>query len=219
MEISFKSGVFLVIFVSISQILHEKMYTLILDTSFKIALIAVAEADTICESHSYLHENQLSRSFFPMIERFLASYPKIHKIAVGIGPGSYTGTRVGVTIARTLSFGLKAIYQSFYSPLAYLPHHLGRFSFLLPHKSGRSLVIQGVQKENFLESKAPEFIENQEIHKKIIDSDYIVSDNFFALSIPIYLPTVNPQALLPLLNSLSPNTENQEIFYHHTLPI
>ncbi|QZA58338.1 tRNA (adenosine(37)-N6)-threonylcarbamoyltransferase complex dimerization subunit type 1 TsaB [Candidatus Rhabdochlamydia porcellionis] len=195
------------------------MYTLILDTSSKIALIAVAKADTICACLSYIHENQLSTSLFPSIERLLASYPNIDKIAVGIGPGSYTGTRVGVTIARTLSFGLKIVYQSFYSPLAYLPHHLGRFSFLLPHKSGRSLIIQGVQKENFLESKDPEFIESQEIYKKTIDSDYIVSDSSFKLSIPCYLPTVNPQALLPLLNSLAPNTENKKIFYHHTFPI
>jgi len=195
------------------------MYTLILDTSSKIALIAVAKADTICACHSYIHENQLSKSFFPSIESLLTSYPRIDKIAVGIGPGSYTGTRVGVTIARTLSFGLKVVYQSFYSPLAYLPHHLGRFSFLLPHKSGRCLIIQGEQKETLLESKDPEFIENQEIYKKIIDSDYIVSNSSFEISIPCYLPTVNPQALLPLLNSLTPNTENKKIFYHHTLPI
>jgi len=194
------------------------MYTLILDTSSKVALIAVAKADTICACHSYVHENQLSKSFFPNIKDLLTSYPRIDKIAVGIGPGSYTGTRVGVTIARTLSFGLKVALQSFYSPLTYLPHHLGRFSFLLPSKSGQFLVIKGVQRKNFLESEEPELIENQEILEKIIDSDYIISDNSFDLSIPCYLPTVNPQALLPLLNNLSPNTENKKIFYHHTPP-
>lgn len=195
------------------------MHTLILDTSSKIALIAVAKADAICACYSYIHENQLSTSFLPSIESLLTSYPKIDKIAVGIGPGSYTGTRVGATIARALSFGLKIVYQSFYSPLAYLPHHLGRFSFLLPHKSGRCLIIQGVQKENFLESKDPELIENQEIDKKIVGSDYIVSNGSFEFSIPCYLPIVNPQALLPLLNSPFSNTENKNIFYYHTLPI
>ncbi|VHO04415.1 tRNA (adenosine(37)-N6)-threonylcarbamoyltransferase complex dimerization subunit type 1 TsaB [Candidatus Rhabdochlamydia sp. T3358] len=195
------------------------MYTLILDTSSKIALIAVAKADTICVCHSYVHENQLSKSFFPNIKSLLTSYPRIDKIAVGIGPGSYTGTRVGVTIARTLSFGLKIVYQSFYSPLAYLPHHLGRFSFLLPNKSGQFLVIKGIKKENSLESEEPELIESQEIFEKLLGSDYIISDSSFDISIPCYSPTVNPQALLPLLNNLSSNAENKEIFYYHTLPI
>jgi tRNA threonylcarbamoyl adenosine modification protein YeaZ len=196
----------------------KTMYTLILDTSSKIAIIAVAKTDAICACHSYIHENQLSKSFFPSIKSLLTSYPKIDKIAVGIGPGSYTGTRVGVTVARALSFGLKTVYQSFYSPLAYLPRRLGRFSFLLPNKSGQFLVMKGIQKENFLESKDPELVENLEICKKIADSDYVVSDSSFGLSIPCYLPTVNPQALLSLLNNLSPNAENQKIFYHHTSP-
>jgi len=76
----------------------KKMYTLILDTSAKIALIAVAKANTICACHSYVHENQLSKSFFLAIKNILASYPAINKIAVGIGTGSYTGKRVRVTI-------------------------------------------------------------------------------------------------------------------------
>lgn len=195
------------------------MHTLILDTSSKIALIAIAKADEICACHFYVHENQLSKSFLPSIKSILTSYPRIDKIAVGIGPGSYTGTRVGVTIARTLSFGLKIVCQSFYSPLAYIPYHLGRFSFLLPNKSGQFLLIKGIRKKNFLESDEPVLIENLELYEKIIDSDYLISDRSFDLSIPCLLPTVNPQGLLPLLNNPPPNTENKKIFYHHTPPI
>lgn len=193
------------------------MYTLILDTSSKIALIAVAKADTICACHSYVHENQLSKSFFPVIKNILDSYPVIDKIAVGIGPGSYTGTRVGVTIARTLSFGLDVILQSFYSPLAYLPRHLGRFGILMPNKSGQFLLIKGVQKENFLESEDPELIESSEILKKLADSDYIVShDSFELLPLPCYSPMTNPQVIMPLLNSTSSPAGIKKIFYHHT---
>lgn len=194
------------------------MHTLILDTSSKIALIAVAKADTICACHFYVHENQLSKSFLPAIKNILDFYPTIDKIAVGIGPGSYTGTRVGVTIARTLSFGLGVILQSFYSPLAYLPHHSGRFSFLMPNKSGQFLLIKGVQKKNFLESEAPELVESSEILKKLADSDYIVShDSFELLPLPCYFPIVNPQAIIPLLSNTSSHAEIKKIFYHHTL--
>lgn len=193
------------------------MHTLILDTSSKIALIAVAKADIICACHFYVHENQLSKSFFPTIQNILDSYPTIDKIAVGIGPGSYTGTRVGVTIARTLSFGLGVILQSFYSPLVYLPRHFGRFSFLIPNKSGQFLLVKGVQKENFLESEDPELVESSDLLKKVANSDYIVSyDSFELLSLPCYSPIVNPQVIIPLINSIPAHAETKKIFYHHT---
>ena len=159
------------------------MYTLILDTSSKIALIAVAKAGMLCTCHFYLHENQLSKSFFPAIKNVLDSYPTLDRIAVGIGPGSYTGTRVGVTTGRALSFGLGVVLQSFYSPLAYLPNRLGHFSFISPNKSGQFLLIKGLQKENFLESADPELIEKEELLKKIADSDYIISNSLRVITI------------------------------------
>lgn len=208
---------FLVVFVSLNQISHKKMYTLILDTSFKIALIALIKENAICECHAYVHANQLSKSFFPVIKSILRSHPKIHRIAVGMGPGSYTGTRVGVTTARALSFGLGVDLGSFYSPLAYLPKISGRFCFLLPNKSNQFLMIKGMQNTHFLESDHPELIEQQELPEKLSDRDYVIShcplDQF---AIPCYSPIVNPQALTPALDNIFSSTTIKEIFYQHT---
>lgn len=208
---------FLVIFVNLSQIFRENMYTLILDTSTKIALIALIKERCVCTCHFYTHDNQLSKSFFPAIESALALYPKIDRIAVGIGPGSYTGTRVGVTAARVLSFGLKVDLRSFYSPLAYLPNHFGYFSFLLPNKSDQFILIKGMQSKHSLESEDPQLIEKKDILKKLAHSDYLVSGHSFdQLEIPQYLPAINPQILIPLVDNIFLGSIVKNIFYHHS---
>lgn len=193
------------------------MYTLILDTSSKIALIALITEECICTCHFYLHENQLSKSFFCAIENVLALYPKIDRIAVGIGPGSYTGTRVAVTAARVLSFGLKVDLRSFYSPLAYLPNHFGHFSILLPNKPDQFILIQGMQSKYSVESEEPKFMKKKDILKKLIHSDYLVSSyQLDQLEIPHYFPTINPQTLIPLVESIFSNSSVKNIFYHHS---
>lgn len=62
-------------------------------------------------------ENDRSRaeSILPMIEEMLSeadiSFSEIDGIAVGIGPGSFTGIRIGVTVAKTMAqFSNKKIY-------------------------------------------------------------------------------------------------------------
>jgi tRNA threonylcarbamoyl adenosine modification protein YeaZ len=207
---------FLAIFVNMNQISCKKMYTLILDTSSKIALIALVKGDNLCTCHFYVHENQLSKSFTPIIKNVLNSYPKIDRIAVGIGPGSYTGTRVGVTIARALCFGLNVPLGSFYSPLAYLPSCLGRFSFVLPHKFDQFLLIQGTQSSDSLDTSSIELIKKQNLYERLDDSDYVVSHQLLdQLKIPCYKPTVNPQALIPKLDKIFSTLAIKEIFYQH----
>jgi tRNA threonylcarbamoyl adenosine modification protein YeaZ len=53
-------------------------------------------------------KNQQSKLLFKVLEAFLAEHgltkKNIHELAVGIGPGSYTGLRIGMTVAKVWSF-------------------------------------------------------------------------------------------------------------------
>lgn len=84
---------------------------LALDTSSAAQAVAVIdETDVLFESNSLAERNH-SVNLMPEIERALresgTDKRELGGIAVGIGPGSYTGVRIAVTTAKTLAWALK----------------------------------------------------------------------------------------------------------------
>ncbi len=82
---------------------------LAIDTSTNRAALALARDDVRIESHPETG-GRPGRELLPAIARLLESAhlsPKnLDAIAVGLGPGSYTGLRVGITAAKSLAYAL-----------------------------------------------------------------------------------------------------------------
>ncbi|HEY2810615.1 MAG TPA: tRNA (adenosine(37)-N6)-threonylcarbamoyltransferase complex dimerization subunit type 1 TsaB [Rhabdochlamydiaceae bacterium] len=123
------------------------MRKLIIDTSSEQCLLAIAEESTILTHALFLHDNRLSQTLLPSLAVLLQekglALQDIASLAVGVGPGSYTGTRVGVTVARTLSFGLNIPLRGFCSLTAFLPQRQGRFVSVFPAKSSNFYLLIG----------------------------------------------------------------------------
>lgn len=99
------------------------MTTLIIDTTTERGLIALAQDNTIVLEIELPLGLQNSKYALPTIHDSLAKLNLIPRdltqIICGIGPGSYTGIRVGAIIAKTLSYSLKIPLIGVSSLLAY----------------------------------------------------------------------------------------------------
>ena len=83
------------------------MITLALDTATRDTAVALLDGAR-CLARACEPSRSHSRTLLPMIDRLLAEAglrrEQIEGVAVGIGPGSFTGVRIGLTVAKTLAY-------------------------------------------------------------------------------------------------------------------
>src|SRR5450759_3825007 len=84
------------------------MLTLAIETSGPLGSVALFESETVLGEQSLELGRQHGQSLIPTIRQLLTFYGKLPRdlelVAVSIGPGSYTGLRVGVVCAKTLAY-------------------------------------------------------------------------------------------------------------------
>lgn len=81
-----------------------------MDTSTAALTIALLDGDKVLKEHHEQAERNHSIRLVPAIQEMVASLgltmKDVKAIAAGQGPGSYTGVRIGVTVAKTLAWTL-----------------------------------------------------------------------------------------------------------------
>jgi len=99
------------------------MYTLFIDTHSSLITIAlISDEEEILYQKESNHSH--SKYLLPMIEELLEknelTTKNINEILVVNGPGSFTGLRIGLTVAKTLAYSLKIPVKIISSVFAYL---------------------------------------------------------------------------------------------------
>ena len=86
------------------------MISLFLDTCNRNIIIGLLKDNKLISSKVFENDNNLSEKLLPTIKEILnennIDIKKVNKIFISVGPGSFTGIRIGVTVAKTIAWAL-----------------------------------------------------------------------------------------------------------------
>lgn len=136
------------------------MHALILETSSDFGLILLANKGVPIASCRLEGGAALSKHLGAETKKLLdahAFHPSF--IAVGTGPGSYTGIRVGAAFAQSLGFGWQVPVLSFCSLKAFTPPHVqGPFAILVDARSTGIYTLFGKRQQESLTFSEPQLL-------------------------------------------------------------
>ena len=126
------------------------MPALLIETGTERGMTAIVDGEAIL-FHAILplgYHN--SRYLLPEIEKGLQqlnlAVKNLQYIACGQGPGSYTGIRVGATVAKSLAFACKLPLIGISTLQTFVPDKEGAFAVLIDAKIGGVYMIKGSRK-------------------------------------------------------------------------
>lgn len=81
------------------------MKSLAFDLSTRRGTMALADGSEILREENWPNDRRSVAPFFEALQRFVADFGAPAQVVVGLGPGSYTGTRIAISAA----LGLRAV--------------------------------------------------------------------------------------------------------------
>lgn len=173
------------------------MMTLLIETSTERSLVAIFKDEKIVFHHNLPFGHSSSQYLLPAISEGLKqlqmSAKELSQIVVGIGPGSYTGIRVGVVVAKTLSYAHNIPLIGISSLEGFIPEHDGDFAAIIDAKISGVYLLKGKR-------------ENGEITFWSEPETCSLDSLSAKLDHGITLVTPNKNRLEPILNEKNPST-------------
>lgn len=189
------------------------MVTILLDSSNTNLSVGIARDNLLLESISYEAWQQQSEYMIPELYKLLEKYgvkmDEIKEVIVAKGPGSYTGVRIAITIAKTIATALDAKLYAV-SSLRVQKDRKNPSICLINARSGRSYIGVYEGEKTLL---ADQIMKNDDVMKYIADHpNYSVCGNVKylglegvetntiaeMLDLKAVLESINPLSLKPV---------------------
>lgn len=123
------------------------MLTLLIETSTERGVVAFARDDVLIYQVELPFGLQNSKHLIPAIHAGLESVGLRLKdfslVAAGVGPGSYTGIRVGAAAAKAIAYGAAIPIVGVSSLVGFVPYEDGTFAGVIDAKQGGVYVVRG----------------------------------------------------------------------------
>lgn len=156
------------------------MLTLFIETSTEKGLIALAKGAHLLHFLRLESGYREAHLLLPLIERELrekgVSPQDLERIAVGSGPGSYTGIRIAVMTAKCFAFALGIPLAGVSSLMGFIPTQDGTFAALFDAKIGGAYVVLGQKRaDKVIYRSAPSLYSLPELIAALAEVNTIVT--------------------------------------------
>ena len=168
------------------------MYSLLLDSANRDLNVGLAKDNQIIDRISYQAWQRQSELMAVEVDAILKrnniSAKDIGEVVVTIGPGSYTGIRIALTIAKTLAFALNLKIYAVSSLISQKAPHQPTISVINARSNRSYVAIYDADGQVLVEEKV---WPNDELIAWIKgNADFIVSGDAKYLGIDAYQPSV-----------------------------
>lgn len=144
------------------------MLFLVIDTSTDKSLIIFSNGVNVLLKILLPEGAQSSRHLMSSIDSGLKQLQlqpsALEAIAVGVGPGSYTGIRVGAAVAKGLAFPRNLPLIGFCSLSGFISQHEGKFASLIDARIGGAYVLlQDRRGDEVIRHSTPLLVSSEEL--------------------------------------------------------
>ena len=189
------------------------MITILLDSSNTNLSVGIARDNLLLEYISYEAWQRQSEYMIPELDKLLSKYnvsrDEIKEVIVAKGPGSYTGVRIAITIAKTIATALDAklyavsslrVQKACKNPSICLINARSGRSYIGVYEDDKVLLDDQIMKNedvlNYIKEH-PNYSVCGDV--KYLDLDGVTSNNIQEmLSLKKVLEPVNPLSLKPV---------------------
>lgn len=187
------------------------MRILIIDTSTEKSLVAWGEEGRIVRTHHLASGLQSSRYLFQAIESLELKISTLDAIGVTIGPGLFTGIRVGVSAARGLALGTKLPLLGISSLRGFVSEQEGIFASLIEASQGSAHVLLQERKGEVIHAlDTPKLLTQNELREYVKEVP-LIGPQFRRTGLVGKESFANPQVLLEALLQ-EPHTHFQLLY-------
>lgn len=156
------------------------MLNLLIEASTECGIVAIFNNQTMIFYEALPFGYNNSQYLLPTVEKGLKQLnlkpQELQLITAGVGPGSYTGIRVGASTAKTLAYVCKLPLVGICSLIGFIPNVDGSFAALIDAKISGVYLLKGIKQGDCIHyTTAPEVCEIEKLHEKLIDVEVLVT--------------------------------------------